>query len=262
MSISPETVVALIDDHVLSLEQLLRTQQLEGSLLPAIHRSIVRQIIHQRANEQRFVASEQHLQRAADRFRRKYGLLSAAQMQQWLDNRQLSLLDFQAILETDLERQFVITTVTSNAEKHFDLNRTDWNKVHFRKIEVGSEQLAEELKCQLLEDGIELPQFLAELPDSVSADDATMLHERFHATLPSWLRDSMAEARDGSLIGPLASPSGWALIVVETVTPAVFDLETEAAIRRHLFQDWLSARIRNSTISYPVLDLLSCSNDS
>ena len=183
-------------------------------------------------------------------------------MQQWLNNRRLSLMDFQTILENRLERQFVFATVTSNAEEHFDLNCAAWDKVRFRKIVAPSAQLAEELKCQHLEDGVELPQLVAQLPGFASGDKATQAHSHFRAALPTWVRLSMAEAESGSLIGPLACPSGWALIFVEAVTPAVFDQDTESAIRTHLFQQWLSARIRESKISYPLLDLLSCQNDS
>jgi hypothetical protein len=52
------------------------------------------------------------------------------------------------------------------------------------------------------------------------------------------------------------------LVDVVAIKRASFDAETEAAIRKHLFQQWLSARIRESKISYPLLDLLSCQNDS
>jgi hypothetical protein len=183
-------------------------------------------------------------------------------MQQWLNSRRLSLLDFQSILENRLERQFVMATITSNAKQQFDLSHAAWDKVRFRKIEVASEQLAEELKCQHIEEGIELPQLVAELPGSDSGDNATQIHTCFRTVLPVWLTLSMANVHGRSLIGPLACPSGWALVFVEEVTPAVFDQETEAAIRKHLFQQWLSARIRESKISYPLLDLLSCQNDS
>jgi len=262
MSISIETPVASINGQVLSLETFLRTLLMEGSLLPVLHRAMVRQIIHQCAEEHGFSASDHQLQRAADQVRRKQGLLSSIDMRQWLDNRRLSLLDFQSILESRLERQFVMAAVTSNAEEQFHLNHAAWDKVRFRKIEVTSEQLAEELKCQHLDDGIELPQLLAELPGSVSGDKATQIHTCFRAALPAWLRLSMAKVQGRSLLGPIACPSGWTLIFVEAVTPALFDQETEAVIRRHLFQQWLSARMRESKISYPLLDLLSCQNDS
>ena len=183
-------------------------------------------------------------------------------MQQWLNSRRLSLLDFQSILENRLERQFVMATITSNAKQQFDLSHASWDKVRFRKIEVTSEQLAEELKCQHLEEGIELPQLVAELPGSGSGDNAIQVRTHFRAALPTWVSLSIAEAQSGSLVGPLPCPSGWGLIFVEAVTPAVFDQETESAIRKHLFQQWLSARIRESKISYPLLDLLSCQNDS
>ena len=262
MLISTETAAASIEGQVLSLEQLLRTLQLEGSLLPALHRAIIRQLIHHYAKEQEFSASDRQLQRAADQFRREHCLLSSMDMRQWLNNRRLSLLDLQSILEHRLERQFVMEAITSNANEQFDVSHAAWDKVRFRKIEVASEQLAEELKCQHLEEGIELPQLVAELPGSVSGDNPTQIHTCFRAVLPVWLTLSMANVHGRSLIGPLASPSGWALVFVEAVAPAVFDQETEAAIRKHLFQQWLSARIRESKISYPLLDLLSCQNDS
>jgi hypothetical protein len=262
MSISTETAVASIEGQVLSLEQLLRTLLMEGSLLPVLHRAMVRQIIHQCAEEHGFSASDHKLQRAADQVRRKHGLLSSIDMRQWLDNRRLSLLDFQSILESRLERQFVMAAVTSNAEEQFHLNRAVWDKIRFCRIVVPSEQLAEELKCQHHEDGLELPELFAQLPRSVSDDNATQVHTQFRAALPTWFSQSIAGAESGSLIGPLATPSGWTLIFVEAVTSAVFDQETESVIRQDLFQKWLSGRMRESKISYPLLDLLSCQNDS
>jgi hypothetical protein len=262
MSISTETAVASIEGRVLSLEQLLRTLQLEGSLLPALRRAIVRQLIHHYAEEQGFRTSDDQLQRAADQFRRKHGLLASTGMQQWLDNRRLSLFDFQSILEWKLERQFVMSTLTSNAEEQFNLDCHAWDKVCFRCLEVASEQLADELKCQHLEDGLDLTQLVAELSRTTSGDHEILVRTCSRYEVPVWLQSAISESNCGSLIGPLACPSGWALVFVEEVTPAVFDAETEAAIRKHLFQQWLSARMQESKISYPLLDLLSCSNDS
>ena len=136
-----------------------------------------------------------------------------------------------------------------------------WDRWTYRELFVPSESLAEELKCQHIEEAIAF----ADLADRHNASDPVgqkPAQSCFCSMLPQWLRAFSNDVRSGSLIGPLACPSGWALILVEEVTPAVFDQETEAAIRKDLFQQWISARMREANITYPLLDLLSCQNDS
>lgn len=262
MSFFAETVVARSGANEVLLPELLQMLHQEGSLVSALHRAMVRQVIRQHADELGLIISDEQMQDAADEFRRRHGLLTSDEMNQWLRTKHLSLLDFQSVIEQQLIRQFVYTVMTSSAETHFDSNRSAWDKLRFREIVFHTEHMAEELKCQHLEDGLELAQLLLHFSGSSPEKHPPDIRTCFRDALPDWSKDSLIQASSSSLIGPLVCPAGWALIFVEAVTAAVFDQETEAAIRDHLFQQWLSARIRESKISYPLLDLLSCQNDS
>ena len=161
-----------------------------------------------------------------------------------------------------LRRQLVFARVTQNAAEQFAGGPSIWDRLSFQQLIVQSESLAEELKCQCLEDGIPLAKLAAQHLTLRSHQKDNSRVSMFRGEVPDWASPLLSEAECGALIGPVTCPAGWALILVESVIPATFDQETELAIRQTLFQQWLSAKMRTANISYPLLDLLTCSNDS
>ncbi len=250
-----------VEDVQVSVGELLQILHRRGSLKPALRKAAEDTIISTYSQLHGFAPTDAELQQAADRFRRRNGLLSAQETYRWLNARHLSAVDFDEIILQQLRHAFVFFRVTETARQSFQSTPGLWDRWMYQELYVPSESLAQELKCQHLEEGVTFADLAHRHEPVRPANQGSGTRSCLRAMLPQWMSEFADGATSGSVIGPLICPSGWALILVETVTPAVFDQETEAAIRKHLFQNWLSARIRESKVTYPLLDLLSCSND-
>jgi len=243
-----------------------------GLVLQRFHRRGYLKLVLQKAAEDTIIAThsqflglsptDAQLQQAADQFRRRSGLLSVQETHKWLAARHLSEVDFEEIILQQMRYEFVFSSVTEPAGRNFQSAPWLWDRWTYQELFVSSESLAHELKCQHLEEGVSFAALAGRHEPVRPANQGSGARSCLRAMLPQWISEFSEGATSGSLIGPLACPSGWALVSLEAVAPAVFDQETEAAIRKHLFQQWLSARIQESKISYPLLDLLSCQNDS
>lgn len=257
-----EIAAVNLGSRSISIADVLRYQHQSGRLMPVLRQVAEQEVIRQYAFELEFAVSDEALQKFADDFRRKNGLHSVAKMKGWLAARQISVSDFETILLNQITRQFVFDSVTRNAAPYFEETHTNWDRMSLSLAFVQSKSLAAELQIQFLESDIGFGQLLEQHSNDNDRPRVMQMKDAFRSGLPQQLMVNLANSRSGDLIGPVPDSKGWALVFVEAVTPAVFDQETESAIRRHLFQQWLSVRIRESKISFPLLDCLSCSNAS
>src|SRR5262249_61608088 len=63
------------------------------------------------------------------------------------------------------------------------------------------------------------------------------------------LRDALAGASDGDLVGPVATPEGFALAVIERRLPAEPDATTRQDIQDALFARWLAEQLEQATLN-------------
>jgi len=256
------TAALTLDGRVHSAQEFLKYLQREGRLKELLSQWSVEQIIHQEAETRQIGVPGEELQRAADIFRRSRKLLSAAETNDWLSRNGITILDFEDKLEFRLKTQLLFHAITENAEQQFSHAPSLWDRIQIRMIHVEHEGLAEEIRLQLIELTADFASLAQKHSVHSSAANGGLLNEMFRRDLIQLIPSHADSAETGDQIGPLSTSQGWMLVDVVAIKRASFDAETEAAIRKHLFQQWLSARMRESKISYPLLDLLSCQNDS
>ena len=69
----------------------------------------------------------------------------------------------------------------------------------------------------------------------------------FRKDLGGPLAGPLASAGTGKLVGPVATPNGFALVVVEQRLPAELDAATRQRIQDELFDAWLACRLSEAT---------------
>jgi hypothetical protein len=72
-------------------------------------------------------------------------------------------------------------------------------------------------------------------------------HLLFRKDLSSPLAEPLASAGAGELVGPVATPKGFALVVVVERLPAELDGATRQRIQDELFDAWLAGRMSQAT---------------
>lgn len=256
------TAAVNVDGRDHSLREFLTQMQRRGQLRNLLSQWAIEQIIRSEAELRGIRVSAEMLQKAADGVRRSERLFSAEATQEWLSRHGLNVLDFEDELESRLLKSLVFQTLTDHAQEHFNRSSLLHDRIMIRMIVVEREGLADEIRTQILDENQDFSALATEYSVHASANAGGQVNEMSRGDLKQLIGAHAYNAGTGDLIGPLPVNGGWILLTIVSVKPAVFDVEMERVIRQDLFEQWLSARIPESKISFPLLDLLSCSNDS
>ena len=106
---------------------------------------------------------------------------------------------------------------------------------------MGRDDLARELASQVQDEGRDLEEVARAhgLP--------VVRHLLFRKDLGGPLAEALASAGTGELVGPVETPKGFALLVVEERLPAELDGATRQRIQDELFDAWLGGRMNQAT---------------
>lgn len=251
-----------ISGQTVDLSDVLTQWHWKGKLLAELKAAGIQQILKCAAEEMELIPDISRLQMAANQFRRDNGLLTTGDTLDWLKRQQLSIHDFEAIVGQREVQRMLFDAVTANAESVFREGPEQWDVLELYLLEVSSENLAAEIRSQVVEDGATLSRAI----ESCNAGREGVRELRptlfFRYQLNPGLTALLMNARIGELLGPQITKKGWQLIEFHSVQPAEFNLATKSHIQNQVFLEWLNRRIANSSISYPLLDLLTCQNDS
>jgi peptidylprolyl isomerase len=236
----------------LSLGGLVRDLRRRRRLLPLLREALTRQYLLDQAAQAGLSVASQELQAAADAFRRRRGLNTAAEANAWLAGQRLSILDLEDALEGDLLLGKLKDRVTADRlADHFAANGRGYDRASLRQIVVAREDLARELLAQVRDEGHDF----AELARRHSRDGSSgaILSVR-RRQLPAAVADQVFAAEPGELVGPVSTPLGFQLLLIEEIQPAALDGPTAALIREELFAGWVQERLRAAPMRLPLLE--------
>jgi PPIC-type PPIASE domain len=237
-----DTVIAALPGTPLSLGGFLKQLNAHGRLRPLVRTALAEQLVQTQARLAGLSVTKDELQAAADAFRRVNGLSAAADTRAWLATRGMSADDFEAGLEEELLAGKLRHHLTAAAvDDHFRAHQADYERLRLALLVAARLDLARELASQVRDDGRALADAAAEQGLRLIRGD------RFRKQLNPALADALATAKAGDLVGPVATPHGFTLAVVEERRPAELDSATRRRIQNELFDDWLTARLREAT---------------
>lgn len=244
-----ETPVASLPGVSLSLGQLLQTLHAHGRLRPLIVEALAGQLVQQEARQAGLSVTAEDLQAAADAFRRTHGLHTATATRAWLDQQGVTQVDF----ETGLEQRLLAARLkhhltAAQADESFAARRMDFEKLQVAQVLVGRDDLARELASQVQDEGGDLEEVARAHGLPVAR------HLLFRKDLGGPLAEPLASAGTGELVGPVAAPQGFALVVVEERLPAELDGATRQALEDELFNAWLAGRMSQATFDLEMAE--------
>jgi parvulin-like peptidyl-prolyl isomerase len=234
----------------LSLRDWLVYLKQRGRLLPLLRQGAVDHVVARRAAEAGLAVTAAELQAAANAFRRRHGLTSAADTHAWLARQRLTVDDFERSLEADLlAAKFRDHLTRDHLPSHFAAYRERYARARLRQIIVASEGTARELLAQVADEGRDFAELArAHSLDNASRPTGGSLGAVPRLALPASAADVIFRAKPGSVVGPVPTDRGFALFLVEELLPAELDEEMAALIRRELFDAWLAEQLRDVRI--------------
>jgi putative peptide maturation system protein len=251
------TLAAAWNGVELSVHDWLKGLHQRGRLLPLLGEAVVAEFVTAQARAAGLTVSAEELQAAADAFRRRAGLASAERTSAWLAGQRLAVVDLEDALERELlVAKFKDHLTCDRVAAHFAAHAADYASARLRLIVVAREDLARELLSQVREEGrdfADLAREHSQHPSRPAGGDAGTVLRRH---LPRQLGDAVFAARAGAVVGPLPSPQGFQLTLVEATAPAELNEELAALIRQELFDAWLREQLARQQPVFPLLEAL------
>jgi parvulin-like peptidyl-prolyl isomerase len=244
-----DLVIAALPETQLTLAGLLRGLHRQGRLEPLVREALAAQFIQEQARQAGLSVAAEELQSAADEFRRHHRLHTVADTRAWLAAQQLSLDDFEASLEQGVLAAKMRQHVTgAEVDRHFAAHQADFERLRLAQVLPPREDLARELASQVREEGRGL--------EDVAREQGLHLarFERLRKELNGSLGSALASARAGQLVGPVGTPQGTALVLIEECHPAELDRATRQRIQDELFDGWLAARMPETTLNLSLVE--------
>ncbi|HEV2765678.1 MAG TPA: peptidylprolyl isomerase, partial [Pyrinomonadaceae bacterium] len=251
---SPPDIPALeVEGETVSLRDVLRLAKFAGDL-KFLQDAIDAELIRQAAARHGVEVSDKELQQAADEFRIARELHDAEATDDWLAARQLTYGDWEQMLERQVAARKLRERLTAGrVEQHFAEHMLAFEVAHVSRIVAADEDLARELRAQIVEDGADFHA----LARQFSTDAATRLAGGYvgplgRADFEAASESAVFGASAGQVVGPFKTDHGWTLFKVESVERAVLDDARREAIASQLFDEWLSERRRKAKVSAPI----------
>jgi hypothetical protein len=236
-----DTTIASLPGARLSLGALLHRLNRQGKLRPLVLEGLREQLQQEEARRAGLSVTAEELQAAADAFRLRQRLNTAAATDAWLAERGLSVDDFAAGLEEDLLAAKLKRHLTApQVDEFFSANRAQLEQVRFAQLLLERDELARELASQVRDEGRDLEEVARE-------HGLAVVHRRgLRMDLGGPLAEALAAAEVGELVGPVETPEGHALVKVVARQPAELDAALRRRIEDEVFAGWLAARMKEA----------------
>jgi hypothetical protein len=241
--IAMDTTVALLSGSRLTLGGLLHRLHVQGRLGPLAREGLARQYVLDQARAAGLSVTVEELQRAANIYRRRCGLNTAAETQTWFKERGLTVDDFEAGMEETLLADKLRKHLTAaKVEDYFAKHRAGYEQLRIAMLLVGREELGREVASQVREEGRDL--------DAVALEQGLPVVRRplLRKELDGPLAQALAGAKNEELVGPVATPQGFALALIKERRAAQLDATTRQRIEHELFTDWLNAQMQQASL--------------
>lgn len=238
-----------VDTESIGLGQAFRYLRAAGKLDEMFTAILQRYILERELAQSDQTIATEHIEQAIIDFRLSHDLADPAVFQQWLANEALDLPAFRQQAVNELRLQQLKERVTQpKLAEYFIERKLSLDQVVLSRIVLPRRELADELKCQLVEGA----EFAALAKEHSLTDDRLfngMMGLVSRASLPDSLRAAVDLAIPGDVVGPFKLEEGWMLFRIEKLMPASLDnLQLYQTLQDELFQQWLLEKLRQATV--------------
>jgi parvulin-like peptidyl-prolyl isomerase len=244
-----ETLIS-IDSQPISLRQVIGHLRAAGEL-PRFVQTVLRQHLLEQQLQSRpdLELDPSLLEQAIVNFRMENRLITQESFDQWLQTQRLSYTDFRnqfakGLKIAGLKNQLVAAKV----EEFFAKNKELLATVVLSRIVVADVNLAEELMRQLIDDRRPFEKLARE--HSLTDDRLFngMMGRVSVSQLPQPIREAIAGAQPGELIGPVEFEGRYCLFRIEQWQPASLEGQLKKEIEDRMFDQWVQEQLKNKNI--------------
>lgn len=243
-----------IDNQSITLAQALAYLRAAGDLQPFILKIIRQHLLETELQSHADLEIDPTIiEQAVIDFRFENQLNNPDRFQEWLKTQGISYADFRYQIGAGLKIEKLKVGVTEQKlEEYFNANKALLDQVVLSRIVVANLDLALSLRSKILEDS---SQFELVAREHSLTDDRLVNGMMGLVTLrqlPEQIREFVATASPGELIGVLEIDGRYALLRVEQFIPASLEGSLKQKLQEQLFEQWLEEKAQKLTIKMHV----------
>jgi parvulin-like peptidyl-prolyl isomerase len=230
---------------IVNSQDLLHQIKITGKIPELLHGILQQRVLEVTAQELKLEISEAEIQQGADQFRVANRLETVAATQQWLDDRLLSMEDFEQLIITNLLAPKVAQKMFfDQTAPYFYQHVLDYASAVMYEIVVDNENLAFELFHAIQEGDMtfgEAAKFYGQ--DLESQRRGGYVGTVMRQDMIPEVSAAVFAAESPEILKPIVVGSLVHIIFVEDVSKPVLAPELQEQIMWQLFQGWLQEQI-------------------
>jgi len=243
-----------IDNQTISVTQALAYLRATGDLQPFLLKIIRQHILEielQTSNDLEIDSTI--IEQAVIDFRFENQLTDPDNFQEWLKAQGISYAEFRYQIAARLKIEKLKAVVTApKLEEYFNANKALLDQIILSRIVVAAKDFALSLRSQILEDSNRFESLARE--HSLTDDRLVkgLVGPINLGQIPEQIREYVATATPGELIGPLEIDGRYTLVRVEQFLPAFLEGSLKQQLQEQLFDQWLQEKAQKMTIKMHV----------
>jgi parvulin-like peptidyl-prolyl isomerase len=233
----------------ISDRDLIYEAKISGKIPDLVRGIIRRKIIEQQVAKAGIAPSAAELQQAADQFRTINQLASAEATNKWLQERCLSVDDFEDMVTQDLlSKKLARQLFGDRVEQFFHQNFLDYSAAILYEVILADRDLAMEIFYALQEGDLSFADVVHQyIPATELRRQGGYLGKVGRKQLRPEISAAVFAAKPPQLIKPVITAVGVHLIQVEEIIEPKLDERLHQQILTELFDRWLSEKITEVT---------------
>jgi parvulin-like peptidyl-prolyl isomerase len=228
-----------------SNQDLLHQIKITGKIPELLHGILQQRVLKMSAQKLNLEISEEEVQKGADQFRVANRLETIPATQQWLDDRHLSMEDFEQLVITNLLATKIAQKIFfDQAAPYFYQHILDYSSAVIYEIVVDDENLAFELFHEIQEGDMTFGEAAKSYaPDLESQRRGGYVGNVMRSSMIPEISAAVFATKPPEILEPIVVGSQVHLILVEEIVEPVLTPELQEQIMWQLFQGWLQEQI-------------------
>ncbi len=243
-----------VDEQSISLSKAMSHLQSCGKLGSFVG-EILRQYILEKELEKIAVISPE-VEQAVNNYRQEQQLLEPEKFKQWLAEQNMDEGAFFQQIGESIKLQKLIAQVSEpKLPEYFIEQKLFLDRVVLSRLIVEDQELAEELKSQITEEGESFERLAQEYSLTEDRFFNGMMGAISRGKLPDNLRAAIDTASAGEIVGPMEINNHYCLFRLEKILPASLgDAQLKERLRKKIFEDWLTAKMQKLEIEMNLIN--------
>lgn len=241
-------VIIMLEQIKITQDQIFHQAKLSGQIPNFVKAITETEIINATAQEKQIETTPEELQKAADTFRAANQLTSADETWKWLDNRGLTIEDFEEMIHNSVLRaKLAYHLFADQVESYFFENKINYTTAVIYEICVDDEDLAMELFYAVQENEVSFSevahQYIEETEQRRRGGYRGVLNRK---QLSPEKSAAVFAANPPQLLKPVVTSKGVYLIFVEEIIDPELTENVRQKILLELFDQWLQSKLEKT----------------